>query len=250
METAFLNMDRLPPPVKTRMEPYLKELVPVLQDNDNLVSVFVYGPAAGPNYVPQKTPVTSVFVFKDLPFSCLQKSLKTVNKGIRKQIAAPLFITRHYLETSLDVFPVEFLEMQENYILLWGEDILGPLTIDQKHIRLFCEEQVKGKLIRIRQAYLEIGLHKKGIEALLKESLLALIPIFRNLIRLKGQTPPLDHEEIVSRTCALFDLHEKAFLPVLKDHENDERIGRQDVTVFLEYYLTELNKLASEVDRL
>ena len=121
-----------------------------------------------------------MIVLRELTFYDLKKSLKIVSRGIEQRITAPLFLSRRHIETSADVFPVEFMEIKENNILLYGEDIWSDLKIDNRNIRLQCEEQIKGKLIRLRQAYLEIGLKKKGIEALLKESLYALMPIFRN----------------------------------------------------------------------
>ena len=140
--------------------------------------------------------------------------------------------------------------MKENHVLLYGTDILSALKINGEHIRLFCEQQIKGKLIRIRQAYLEVGLKKKGMETLLKESLGSLIPIFRNLIRLKGNQPPTKKEDIIKQLCQEFNLDENIFLPIYKDTANDEKIANQEVVVFLEKYLDQIKKLAIGVDRL
>ena len=185
-----------------------------------------------------------------LEFQDLQKSLKLVSKGINKKITAPLFLTRKHIATSTDVFPIEFLEMKENHLLLYGEDLLTPLEINPANIRLFCEEQIKGKLIRIRQAYLEIGLKRKGIEALLKESLASLTPVFRNLIRLKDKIPPVKKEQIYSQLSAEFGLDRNVFLAILRDTKNDEKIDAQDVEVFFARYTAQIQKLAIAVDQL
>lgn len=244
----IINAGKLPLEVQKKFLPYLKEMLDI--HHDHLISVFIYGSAAGENYIPKISDINSAFIFKDLPFLSLKNSLKTVSKGIPKKIAAPLFLTRGHIETSLDVFPIEFLDMKENHVLLYGTDILSALKIKGEHIRLFCEQQIKGKLIRIRQAYLEIGLKKKGMEALLKESLRSLIPVFRNLIRLRGNQPPVKKEEIVKQLCREFDLDENIFLPIYKDTSNDEKIADQEVVVFLEKYLDQIKKLAIGVDRL
>ena len=212
--------------------------------------MFIYGSATGDDYVPKHSDINSVFVFKDIEFSILKKSLNVISKGIDKKIAAPLFLTKEYINSSLDVFPIEFLDMKENHILLYGEDILSGLQIKGEHIRLFCEQQIKGKLIRIRQAYLEVGLKKKGLEALLKESLNALIPIFRNLIRLRGKQPSVSKIEIIKELCQIFGLDENVFLPIYKDSTNDERIANQEVVTFLEKYLSQIEKLSAMVDEL
>lgn len=244
----IINEEKLHIEVKKKIIPYLKKMSDI--HGDNLISVFVYGSAAGENYIPKVSDINSVFVFKDLEFSILRSSLKVISKGILKKIAAPLFLTKDYMNSSLDVFPIEFLDMKENHILLYGEDIFSGLEIKGEHIRLFCEQQIKGKLIRIRQAYLEVGLKKKGLESLLKESLNSLIPIFRNLIRLKGKQPSINKAEIIRQLCQMFELDENVFLPIYKDSANDEKIANQEVVVFLEKYLSQIEKLADMVDKL
>jgi len=244
----IINTEKLPPEVQNKFIPYLKLMSDI--HKDHLISVFIYGSAAGKNYIPKISDINSVFVFKDLAFASLTDSLKTVSKGISKRIAAPLFLTKEHIETSLDVFPIEFLDMKENYCLLYGTDVLSALTIKEEHIRLFCEQQIKGKLIRIRQAYLEVGLKKKGMEALLKESLNSLIPVFRNLIRLKDKKPPIEKSEIIKQLCQEFELDENVFLPIYKDTSNDEKIANQEIVVFVEKYLDQIKKLAVGVDQL
>ena len=244
----IINAEKLPLEVQNKFIPYLKMMIGI--HKDRLISVFIYGSAAGKNYIPKISDINSVFIFKDLAFASLTDSLKAVSKGIAKKIAAPLFLTKEHIETSLDVFPIEFLDMKENYILLYGTDLLSSLNIKEEHIRLFCEQQIKGKLIRIRQAYLEVGLKKKGMEALLKESLNSLIPVFRNLIRLKGNQPPTEKGEIIKQLCSEFNLDENVFLPIYKDSSNDEKIANQEVVVFIEKYLTQIKKLAVGVDQL
>jgi hypothetical protein len=247
-KNSIINKEKLHIEVQKKFIPFLLTMSDI--HGDNLISVFVYGSAAGENYIPKISDINSVFVFRDLKFSIFKSSLKVVSSGIFKKIAAPLFLTKEYINSSLDVFPIEFLDMKENHILLYGEDVLSGLAIKGEHIRLFCEQQIKGKLIRIRQAYLEIGLKKKGLEALLKESLGSLIPIFRNLIRLKGKQPPVNKTEIIRQLCQLFGLDENVFLPIYKDSANDEKIANQEVVVFLERYLNQIEKLAGMVDRI
>ena len=247
-KNSIINEEKLHIEVQKKFIPYLKAISDI--HGDNLISVYIYGSAAGENYIPKVSDINSVFVFKDLKFSIFKSSLKVVSSGIFKKIAAPLFLTKDYIDSSLDVFPIEFLDMKENHILLYGEDVLSGLEIKGEHIRLFCEQQIKGKLIRIRQAYLEIGLKKKGLEALLKESLSSLIPIFRNLIRLKGKQPPINKTEIIRQLCQMFGLEENVFLPIYKDSTNDEKIANQEIVVFLERYLSQIGKLAGMVDKL
>lgn len=236
--------------VRKRVEPYLGRMLEI--HGDNIVSIILYGSATGKDFSPKTSDINLLVVFKELDFHHLNKSLKLVSSGIQKKIAAPLFLSRTHIDTSKDVFPVEFLEFQENHILLYGQEVFKDMHIEVRrdHVRLFCEQQIKGKLIRLRQAYLEVGLKKKGIEALMKESLYGLMPIFRALIRLKGATPPVDKEGIATQLAEAFDLDKNVFIMILRDKRDDERIAGEDVTFYFEKYIAELKKLALAVDKL
>jgi predicted nucleotidyltransferase len=243
-----LKLDNIRQDVRKTIEPYLRKLLSI--HGENIVSILLYGSATGGFYVPKQSDINLMVILKELAFKELKSSLSLINQGIPKKITAPLFLSLKHVETSKDVFPVEFIEIKENHILLYGKDIFGDIQIDQSHIRLFCEREIKGKLIRIREAYLEVGLKKKGIEALMKESLYSLIPTFRALIRIKNQTPEVDKEKILDSMGSLYDLDKNVLIAILRDKTNDEKIAGQDIEIFFEKYLKELKKLAIAVDSL
>ncbi len=242
----LLNLDKLPEAVARKVRPYLEKMIEI--QKENLLSAAVYGSASGEEYSEKSSDINLLLICESVDLPVLKKSLRLIREGIRDRIPAPLFLTRFYIETSSDVFPVEFLEMKENHRLLYGEDFLSGIEVNIKNLRHQCEEQVKGKLVRIRQAYLEIGLEKGGVESLLKRSLSSLMPIFRNVLRLRGEEPPRRKEEILKKVAASFDLEEGVFLAIRQDRRDDEKIEGEDVEVYLEKYLIQLVKLARAID--
>ncbi len=243
-----VNLENLPQRVRKILEPYSRDMIKL--HGDNLETIVVYGSSTGKDFIPGKSNINLLFVFKELELTSLRSSLKLVAKGRKKGIIAPLFLTERHIKTSLDAFPIEFLEMKENHITIYGQDILQNLEIRKDNIRLQCEQQLKGKLIRLRQAYLEIGLKRKGVEALLIESLTSLIPTFRNMLRLKGKEVPLGKEEIINRVSSEFNVDREVFLSILRDKRGDEKIAGMQADEFLGKYLEEIRKLAITVDEL
>ena len=244
--SQIINEDKLQPEVKKIYLPYLNELI--LTNGINLVSVFIYGSATNDNFNPKHSDINNCVVLQQVDVASLRSNLKIVQKGKAKRITAPLFITEEHINTSLDVFPIEFLDMKENHILLYGKDVLSNLDIKGEHIRLFCEQQIKGKLIRIRQAFLEIGSKKEGASVLLKESLTSLIPIFRNVIRLKKEEPPVDKTEIIKKMCSLCMLDDTVMLEIHEDQSHNDKINSRDAVVYLDKYLRQLQRIARVVD--
>jgi len=242
------NLTHIKPEIKRIIEPYTKQLLAI--HKENIISIILYGSAASGTYRPGHSDINLIVILEQLGLKQLKSSLRLVSHGIKKKITAPLFLSLQHIETSKDVFPIEFLEIKENHILLYGKDPFKDMHIDNTHIRLFCERELKGKLIRLREAYLEIGLKKKGIEALIKNSLKALLPIFRTLMRLKGISPSTNNVETVAQLSELFGLDEDVFLAILKDRCNDEQILGKDIDIYFERYLNEIEKLALAVDNL
>ncbi len=238
----------LPKSVADKFLPYFEKLKEF--HGVNLISVFVYGSATGENFIAASSDINSVFVFKKVDFKVLQESLSFVTPGFKKRISAPLFLTREDITSSLDIFPIEFLEMKENYVQIYGEDILASVQVDDANIRIFCEQQIKGKLIRLRQAYFSAGRHHQSLSALLAETLNTLFPIFRNILRLKAKTPPTGKSEIIRQLCAEFGLQENAFMVIYR-HKSGEKLMDKDIlSEHFANFLGELSALAQKVDAL
>ena len=241
------NLDKLPQEVKNKIVPYSRQLFEMYPNQ--IRSILIYGSATGRNYLPNHSDINLVIIFNEVGFNHLNKALKVVAKGIKQRIPALLFLTKDYITSSLDVFPVEFLDIKENHVLIFGEDFFSSLNIPSENLRLFCEHEIKGKLIRIRQAYLERGLKGFMVEALLKESLRTLIPIFRNLIRLKNQSVELDKERVIFDLSRIYHLEAQVFLEILKSRTHGLRMPSAKAQEMMEKYILELEKLAKSLDQ-
>jgi len=246
--TALNNLETLPEAVAKKLRPYLEEMIGI--QGENLISAAVYGSAVGADYLEKSSDINILLVCREIDLATLKNSLRLVKKGFRDRIPAPLFLTRRHLETSADVFPVEFLEIKDRHRILYGPDLISGLEIDLKHLRHQCEEQIKGKLILVREAYLETARRKGGIDRILKGSLSSLMPVFRNLPRLKGKEPAWNKEEVLKSLAREFGLEAEVFLAIWRDRRDDEKIAGQDAEIHLERYLRQLELLAAAVDEL
>lgn len=248
MDKRSINTEKLPEAVKKSLSPYLEELLEI--HRDNLLAIIVYGSATGKDFIPGASNINLLLEFQKMSLSVLKKSLKLVAKGIKRKIVAPLFFTKEYMESSSDVFPIEFLEIAGNHLLLYGEDPFVSLKINKENLRLECEEQLRSKLIRLRQTYLEVGLQRRGIDRLLKDSLTSLIPVFRNILYLKGKTVPYEKEKVLTEIGGEFGIDSETFLAIWRDKKDNNRIGKEDAEVVLGRYIDELFKLTKEIDKL
>ncbi len=242
----LINLDKLSDEVRKIIEPYCDRMIEIHEEN--LKSISLYGSAAGDDFVAGKSNINVLAVMERIDPPDLKKSLKLVESGRKKGIVAPLLITMEHIRTSTDTFPVEFLEMKENYRLVYGKDVLKDLSISPKNIRLQCEQQIKGGLIRLYQVYLEIGMKEKRIKELMINSLGSLIPVFRNILRLKGMEVSVRKLEIVNAVSEAFSLNRELLQNILKMKKGIK--VDESIEAMFGDYLEEIEKLGIEVDRM
>jgi hypothetical protein len=180
----------------------------------------------------------------------LDKAFKTVAKWRRHNVAIPLFLTEGYIQSSLDVFPIEYLNFQQNHRLVFGNDVLKGLSFEAEDVRLQCEREIKGKLLLLREAFLETMGKDRRLKELIGRSLGALIAIFEALLFLKEEAPRSGKRAVIARTCELFDLDEALFAKLLDIKEKTFRPGQDEVRAIFRDYLSQVRRLAQGVDAL
>lgn len=240
------NVEKLNEHVQKKVTWFAEELLKI--HTEQILSVSIYGSAIGADFCPKKSNINIVVIFRSLEIHVLEKILTLVKHAIKKNIVAPLCFSEDHMKTSCDTFPIEFLEIKEKHVCIYGDDPFETLAIDAAHMRLQCEQQAKSLLINLRQSYLEVGLEKKGIEKLIVESFRSVLPVFRTVLRLKGEAIPPENEQLIMQVASLAGLSASVFMMVLRDKSGDEKIGGTQAVDFLGTYLLELEKLARFID--
>jgi hypothetical protein len=233
---------------KKSAESFSEELLGIL--GDNLCSVLIYGSAAGPNYNPGVSNINIAVIVKKLDFAALNSSLGLVKSYRKHKIATPLFLTKEYILNSLDVFPIEFSEIKGQHLVIWGDDVFKDLEIPLKDVRLLCEQQVKGKLLHLRQAYVETGLDAPVLKNFLIRALNDLFPVFRQLIILNGQKPDEQKGPMLGQLAGIFSLDQASFLAVYDDKNKKNVISSREVEGHYQNFLIQLENLSRHLDSL
>lgn len=217
---------------------------------DRLVSLAVYGSAATSDFSPATSDINTVLVLQGIGLPELQQARALRGKMKKVRLAAPLLLTQEFIRTSADVFPIEFLEIQEKHRLLAGKDIFSRLKIDLKNLRHECEHELKGRLLRLRQSFIEAGKNPAELQALLTAAQSANYPAFRTALRLKKIKPPVDQGLILAEMGKHFKLDASVFSNVRRLRRGELKLPERELIGLFEQYLGEVEKLAQAVDRL
>jgi hypothetical protein len=189
-------------------------------------------------------------VLSETGIGLIDRAFDLIAKWKRRNVATPLFLTEAYVKTSLDVFPIEYLNFQNNYTLVYGKDILKDLSFDREFLRLQCEREVKGKLLLLREAFLETRGKGKNLQQVMAGSLGALVAIFGALLHLKGKELPRHRREVIKQVCQTFQMDSRLFEKLLDVKEKKTKPAGPEMTGLFKAYLKEVQKLWKIVDTL
>ncbi|MDD5634675.1 MAG: hypothetical protein PHW46_05310 [Candidatus Omnitrophica bacterium] len=242
------NLEKIHQKARNITRLYVNDIIKF--SGDNVVSVLAHGSVTSCEYNPKYSDINLAIILKDMSIPELKKMLKVIKIGMRHGVPAPLFLTKAYIEKSMDTFPMEFMTMKDSGCVLAGEDVFTGLEAKHEDLRKECEYQIKGKLLTLRQAYLENARDRRGMERLIKVSFKALLPVFQNMLRLKMKTPPAHKEEILSQMVEAFGVEMTSFLEILKDKKFDGRIGNKNAELFVMDFITQLERLSDVIDKL
>lgn len=216
---------------------------------DNLKSVVLYGSAASGEHSKNYSDYNLFCVLKRTTPSELARANGLLKKWIRKGNPPPHFFDESHIETSLDVFPLEFLDMLDQHMVLIGSDPLEGIDVDPKNLRHQCESELKGKLMHLR-AFYAANCHKpKRIAEIVVRSFSAYLSAFRGILRLLGEKPPKDGRAAVERLCEHIDINPQVFFDVIAIRRGESILPRGDeALIMFERYLTELTAVTNYVD--
>ena len=114
-----------------------------------LLAVELVGPALD-DPASTRTPDTVVVLAGD-DLDKLRQFARLGRGLARDGVNAPLVLTPELISTSLDTFPLEFIDMQARHRLIHGQDFLSSLQFTPADVRLQCERELKTAAMTMRQ---------------------------------------------------------------------------------------------------
>lgn len=156
-----------------------------------VLEVCLYGRVASAQFDAESDSVLSVLVLQQFDLRMLRE---LASEGVafgKRRLTAPIVMTPGFIEESLDTFPLELLEIQQQHATIVGDDHFSTLTFQPSHIRHQCERELKTLLIGMRQGLLAAAARERLLERVKQGAVEMLLRTLRGYLWLKGQT---DHQ--------------------------------------------------------
>ncbi len=160
----------------------------------NAQSLTLIGEIVTPQFDDRRHKARSVLVVNTVDLNMLRELSKEGARWGKSHIAAPLIMTLDYIRASQDSFPLEFLEIRQFHQVLFGPDPFNDLKLEDVHIRLQCEREMKTILLGLRQSLLACGGRDREIGRISEDAATALVRTLRGILWLnrKKEAKPAD----------------------------------------------------------
>ncbi|MFO7889544.1 MAG: hypothetical protein R6V04_04320 [bacterium] len=211
-------------------------------------AIILFGSATTEEYIPKKSDINFLVCLTEQGIETIDRVERKVKPWRKKNIGLPLFLTKSYIQASLDSFPIEFFNMSQTYQVIQGDDVLKDLKFNKKDVRLQCERELKGKLLSLRQGYILTRGKKKKMSQLINESMVTFISIFKALLFLKKSEVPVKKSDVILSMCRVFDLDESVFSVLLAHRKDSVKVSKDYLHDILKKYIKEIQKLSKVVD--
>ena len=243
-----LRLERLSPAVSAKAAPFLEDLVRLA--GADLHSLHVVGSAATPDWVEGRSDVNTLLVLREMDLPVLEAIGPLGKRYRRTGIAPPLVMDTAYIAGSLDVFPMEFLELRLIHETVAGEDLLAGLAIGRGDLRRQCEREVRSRLVGLRQAYLRSLGEPKALAEALVRFLAGYQPLARGILSLLGREVPVRRAEAFAALAAVAGPDAGVFAEVLAVKEGRVKPDADGVRVLFERCHRATEQLGRIVDAL
>jgi predicted nucleotidyltransferase len=230
-------------------DPHLQRVVRDLDRalGARLLAVVLYGSAARGDYRQGTSDFNLIVVLQNLDPDGLEALSPALKWWARQGQPAPRLFSPAIIGEAADVFPIEFLDIQRRRVLLHGQDPFATVAIGYDHLRLQCERELREKMMRLREGYVEAHASRRALTRLLTDSYTTFVALFRGCLHLLGGESPLHNAEVVTAFCARADLDRSPFLEVDRLKHGDGYAG--DLRALFARYYEALTRAVHRIDR-
>jgi len=216
----------LPPDVSAALEALGRGLR--ADAGDNLLGLILYGGLARGRYVEGTSDINIVVYLRDASAASMSAIAPRLHEAWRTHRVDPFIITPREIARLTVVFPTKMLDIQRRHVVLAGENPFEGLTVDNEHIRLRVEQELRNLLLRLRHRFVRVRDDQLSLVQAASDAAPTLAVNLRALLLLQGIVsdefqPALAIFELAAKT---FQLDAEALAATKRVHQ-----GRDDASI-------------------
>src|SRR3954468_4324572 len=137
----------------------------------NLASVVLYGSAAAGDHNELRSDYNILIALNRITPEDLRQAQAPMREWQRLGHPLAVYFTVEELSDAADVFPIEFYQMANARIVLYGNDPFEFVQLSDQNLRHQAEYELRSKLIQLRRLYIPASVSIEKLTDLMSESL-------------------------------------------------------------------------------
>jgi predicted nucleotidyltransferase len=182
----------------------------------------LYGSVARGEYVAGLSDINLLLVLEQLDSATLLKLEPAFAAWVGHQLPPPLLMTMAEWRRASDVFPIEITDMKAAYRVLRGRDIVAEQEVRRSDLRRALEREFRGKLNRLRQAFVPSERDPESLGAIARQSIGGVATLYRSLLVLEGKPAPADLARVLVQAADVIGF-DGNLLADIAAHRGDSR---------------------------
>jgi hypothetical protein len=239
--------------VKTVVQEALNGLVADLQatHGENLASIVLYGSAAAGDQIELRSDYNLLIALNKITTEDLRQAQAPMREWQRLGHPLPVYFTVEELSDAADVFPIEFHQMANARIVLYGHDPFEFVQLSDQNLRHQTEYELRSKLIQLRRLYIPASVSIEKLCDLMTDSLSSFAALFRAVLLLHGQEAPVAKPDCVRATVQLLELNATPFEQIFAFRSGSPLPNSEkEANEIFGAYMNEVEKVTEAVDEL
>ncbi len=237
--------------VKTSVQEALKGLLKDLNatHGNNLASVVLYGSAAVGDDIELRSDYNLLITLHRITPEDLREAQAPMREWQRLGNPLPVYFTVEELSDAADVFPIEFHQMANARVVLYGPDPFASLSFSDANLRHQTEYELRSKLIQLRRMYIPASVSTEKLCDLMSDSLSSFAALFRAVLILYGEDAPVAKPDCVRATVRRFGLDGESFEKIFEFRASDYLPpNEKEANEIFAAYLEQLQQVVEVVD--
>ena len=239
--------------VKTVIHEALSSLVEDLRvtHGDNLASIVLYGSAAAGDHIELQSDYNLLIALNRITPEDLRLSQAPMREWGRLGHPLPVYFTVEELSDAADVFPIEFHQMANARVVLYGHDPFEFAKLSDANLRHQTEYELRSKLIQLRRLYIPASVAVDKLCDLMSDSLSSFAALFRAVLLLFNEQAPVAKPDVVRATARLLKLDPTPFERIF-DIRGDGKLpsSEKEANDLFAAYMFQIEQVVEAVDEL
>jgi predicted nucleotidyltransferase len=230
----------------------LKELVEKFERSfsDRLVSVILYGSAAGEDHHAKFSDLNVLCVLKEITPRELSEAEPILRWWREHAHPPPTLMSVEEVHNSADCFPIEFRDMKDRRKVLYGFDVIAEVEVDGKFYRAQIEHELRAKLFRLRQQGARVLSDPVALLKLCVDSVSTFCVLGRHALVVAGAEAKTERRAVVHQLSHTLKMDGTPFETLLDVREDKAGPEIGDPGELFAKYLDCIRRMVEFVDQL